>query len=1172
KSSWVNKLGLAATTYPAWTYYFECMIDDDQLQEDLALGKKVPYDLFNMLRFLDSCDFSKVEGWQEIWKKNAYKYMSLESAMAYTAFTDYLAAVDQRAKNMQPMFFLEDGCSVENGVYSGAKGMEPTRMYLNKIYDCDTCNGADNDGGRDIDAEVDPNKPTNEAEGYTNPYMGSGSVLFNNIDKQPECWNSNDNGSTTISLKSVINKMRNQTGEIAGKTMVPFSPDGALYFFVTSKLMFWPKVISSYDGERKYIDNTNIANMPYFYALHGLGLTSLPRFIEQRWAIRDGYYQTGDFFTNPLSGRVSAINANSKIYITAAATGYFGIGNDASGQLSESIFLEAGESYAFTTFAHDEGALLYIYQPGRMSRIDLSEMTLAFHFNDLSKLELAEEITLGGEKHTANTSLNGFNPLSSLVLGNLPFLRILDVSKTSVNSIDAKGCPRMESVIADDTPLTACSIAQTAPLETLALPATMTSLELVNLPSLTYPGGLSLAGMGSVNRLWVEGCPGIDTQGFVMAVCEAGAIRQVRIPDVDMTAGVDVLRRLRQTGATGMDAAGNAYEERGKCSGIAGRWILSELIADKDADGVAGMNTLAAYFPELELMNAQFSMVSYCDAEDDCENISNYDNRTGYLFGKPFVASGHFLRLYERSHAYRGTYDAAQEVMHCRRLSDTDYNFMADGTGVDLTDSSDMGCDFFKHLPAHWYKGVNDFKNQVKYSLRSTTEHEPLSTARRTLRHLLGELQVTKGMSLVMSANSVGTEPVMTADTGMDVYRVDVEGMRQVRWYGVNSGTLGCVFLDGTGRIVSMFRMGVEHGEFDFIAGEDYIFTDVPQGARSFLFTARSGLSADLEVVTTDSASVEAIEPDWVRCRDSLVGIYAMSCDGRRRARSVSGKKASTGTNTHATSGVWTYDEDGNVVPAAPPGLNFTVLDCLNLCASRGKGYHAVSYEQSKDISNLMMELLGTRDMQASCGYGDAWSYTTGTQTISGYYFNGEDTPVSRKINAHGNRTVLNSSTAGGNLIFGIQQWIGCAGEWMGGVVVNASSYGEFMRDRYPETKSTYPLEARWRIYDYATGRERSVQGIDNTSTSNNTVARVRHGRYMDTIAGAMTGDTSLRSTHYTDIQDYSHERCRMVARGGSNHYVTAGGVYSNARNNASFSFANYGSRLAFSGRIVFDD
>ncbi|MCM1297376.1 MAG: hypothetical protein NC311_17700, partial [Muribaculaceae bacterium] len=100
-SSWVQKLGLGRSEYPAWTFYFECMIDDDQLQEDLALGKKVPYDLFNMLRFFNSCDYSKVTGWEKIWRENAYKYMSMESGMAYTAFTDFLAAVDQRAKNMQ---------------------------------------------------------------------------------------------------------------------------------------------------------------------------------------------------------------------------------------------------------------------------------------------------------------------------------------------------------------------------------------------------------------------------------------------------------------------------------------------------------------------------------------------------------------------------------------------------------------------------------------------------------------------------------------------------------------------------------------------------------------------------------------------------------------------------------------------------------------------------------------------------------------------------------------------------------------------------------------------------------------------------------------------------------------------------------------------------------------
>ena len=120
-SSWVDKLGLKQPSYPAWCQYFECMIDDDQLQIDLAMGRKVPYEIFNILRFCNSCDYSKAElaeTWKAIWKAKAWEYMSVQSLMSYYTFTDYRAAVDQQAKNMQPMFFLEDGCQVVDGVYS----------------------------------------------------------------------------------------------------------------------------------------------------------------------------------------------------------------------------------------------------------------------------------------------------------------------------------------------------------------------------------------------------------------------------------------------------------------------------------------------------------------------------------------------------------------------------------------------------------------------------------------------------------------------------------------------------------------------------------------------------------------------------------------------------------------------------------------------------------------------------------------------------------------------------------------------------------------------------------------------------------------------------------------------------------------------------------------------
>lgn len=1161
KSSWVSKLGLAATEYPAWTYYFECMIDNDQLQEDLALGKKVPYDLFNLLRFMDSCDYSKVTGWQTIWKQNAYRYMSLESAMAYTGFTDYLAAVDQRAKNMQPMFFLEDGCSVENGVYSGYKNMEPIRMYLNKVYDCDTCNGADNDGGRDIDAEVDPMKPTDESTGYTNPYMGSGSVLFNNIDGQQECWNSNDLGATTISLKSVINKMRNQTAEIAGRTMVPFSPDGAMYFFVETKLQFWPKVISSYDGERKYIDNTGIANLPYFYALHGLGLTSLPRFIEQRWAIRDGYYQTGDFFTNPLSGRVSAIKTTSKIYITAAATGYFGIGNDASGQLSETVFLEAGQSHAFTTFAHDAGALLYIYQPGRMSKIDLSEMSLAFHFDDLSKLELAEEIILGGEKHTANTSLNGFNALGSIVLGDMPFLRTLDISKTTATSVDAKGCPRVESIIANDTNLTTCNLAQTSPIETLTLPATLTSLELVNLPNLTYPGGLTLASVGNINRLWIEGCTYINTESLVMDVAQAGNIKEVRIPNVNITASVSVLRLLKNANATGLDASGNAYEENNQCSGITGRWILSELIEEGDVDGVAGLNTLNNYFPELTVINSQFSMVIYTDTENECENISNLENSTGYLFGNDFVPSGHVKRLEDMSHAYKGTYNTVTKKMRCERLSDDNYNLMADGTSIDLTDSSGMGYDIWKHIPNHWYKGINDFKNQQKYGCRSINTEEPISTATKITRKNLSELLVEANAALVLSSNQIGDTPTTTLNSAMSVYAINVEGMKQVRWPGINNAELVNVFLDADGKIISHFQMAIAHAQFDFIAGEDYIFCDVPSGAVQFMFMAQTG-SDNQEAIAVDSSSVEAIEPDWVFRKECLVGVYGLGQDGLGRARSISGTKAVVGTGTATTSSEWTYDSNGRVTNlSVPTTLNRTRQDCINLCEMRGEGFHAISYEQSKDLANIIMELVGNRDIQAICGRGCSAGYTTGAQTINGV-----------NINAHGNKTVVNTASNSGNLMFGIQNFVACNYEWMAHVAVNVTSFKDWKAKKCPTEDTSYPLDARWHIYDVQTDTEREVQGINNSSQSGYCIGRVRYGRYMDYVPGKVTNDNSAWNMNYSDAAYYTHGRCRVVGRASYNANAGGGLVYSYANNVSACSSASGGSRLAFSGEIEFAD
>ena len=561
KSSWVQKLidkgEISGDTFPAWTYYFECMVDNDQLAIDYALGKKVPYQLYNMLRFCDTCNKDNDAQWQENWRNNLRLHANPKSVMSYYGFTDYACGKDQQAKNMQPMWFLESGASVTKGVYSP----NALIMYLNKIYDADGVNDKDNDGGCDTDPEVDPGKPSTDT--YTNPFAGWNSILWVCCREQQEVLLVDGN---TIDLRTVIAAMRSCQIEVDGQMMKPFSPDGAIYFYCTKRQLVWPKVVSSYDGYRKYIQYTATSDAIYFYALQGLGLTSLPAFIRTRWRIRDGYYQTGDFFSGVLSGRI-ACGADATITIMAAATGYFGVGNDASGNLSESCYLEAGQSYTFTNFAKDEGALLYIYQADRMSSIDLSALTLSDNF-DFSVMSLVETLVTGGENHVERSM--GYNKLAAYMLGDLPFLTTLDIRNTGAKSLDASKCPRIEHIHTEGSVLENLTLAETSPINDISLPPTMTSLRFVGLPELTYtglsaPSGLQIESMPNVQRLRLETSPKLDAiqmlRDVLASQTESRKLSMLRISNMTLKADGSELLAILEYGVAGMDEDGNRQDK-----------------------------------------------------------------------------------------------------------------------------------------------------------------------------------------------------------------------------------------------------------------------------------------------------------------------------------------------------------------------------------------------------------------------------------------------------------------------------------------------------------------------------------------------------------------------------------------------------------------------------------
>ena len=115
-------------------------------------------------------------------------------------------------------------------------------------------------------------------------------------------------------------------------------------------------------------------------------------------------------------------------------------------------------------------------------------------------------------------------------------------------------------------------------------------------------------------------------------------------------------------------------------------------------------------------------------------------------------------------------------------------------------------------------------------------------------------------------------------------------------------------------------------------------------------------------VLLTDSAELEAIEPDWVEHKPELIGIYQGWVDGMVQGgtpvsglRSISGKVVTRGNNTQTTNATWTYDAAGNPLTLPTNNCNGTAQDFFNLARIRNVHtgvvngeYTTVPYETSK--------------------------------------------------------------------------------------------------------------------------------------------------------------------------------------------------------------------------------
>lgn len=1142
---------------PIWASYYESRYpDDDDLNALYESGKKVPYQLYRELAFCQQCnqnltdnaeengalnedgtekifngagastsielDGTTVAGTKENrllkWQREMHKYFSPYSTNCYIVASDYKATVDQRAKNMMI------------AVYKEADGS--MRYYFNHWYDGDSVDEADNDCFLTIPWDMDG--------ATSHKYQGWDGVMFKQTyalyEKGEGVWTGNtdsEGNPEQLTLGDTARAMR-ATKTDAGLEI--FSPDGCYRYWMTNRILKWPKVVSSFDGERKYIE-TATASENRYPALHGLRLDSLPAFQRKRFAYRDGYYQTSGLYKHQFQARMVGV---CTVTIAAAQDGFFAIGKDNSSSHVESCYLKEGESYTFATInCAEQGTLIYIFGSDKLGTLDLSGGTIKNNTN-FSDCAMLKKLILGGTGYTMSAS---DEYLTTLSLDNNPFIEEIDVRNTALQSLNTTGCPRLKKVYAEGSKLTTFTPAEASPLETLCLPATLKTLLLKNLPKLSYPGRLSVEDMSSITSLVVDGCPLIDGLEILADVCAVATLKSVRVTGISTTKSPELLNKLKTAGTIGIDANGSVMDETGMCSGLTGKWILTELLEDED------INSLKNYYPELELHNSQFTTVVFDDTESDPRNITNLENGTT---GETYEASGHILKIRSRMVPVWGSLNTETGVWEGTRMSNDTYTKYADGTTLNNADTSGDE-DAMMRLPHCWYKGINDFKNEKKYICWSSLTSEPMSTATMVTRDTLSNLLHTEGkyadvQKVTAGTTTVDTDTIWVSNGNYNTYAINVEGMKQVRWPGVNSSRMGGLFVNAAGVVIEVFNFASSKTDIDFVEGE-YIFTNVPENAVTFLFSSNSSNSA-LEAIAVDSSDIEAIEPDWVEHNPCLVGIYHISIDGLGYPRSVSKASVRTGTGTSTTSTEWTYDADGWPTGIASGTLNYTGKDFINLAACRGAGYQLIDLEMSKMLTILYYSLKGTRDAQAECGYGRGSGGTTGYSDSLG----------------NTDSTVLNSID--GNKCLGIESLFGCTWEFMDMVGINITSYAEWRKLGQTDKNSKDPIDAKWHIYDPATKTERVVQGL---SDSGKCILRVKHGRHCDIIASklsSVTSDNTNFDVGYTDGMYYSGARGRVVGR--SHNFASAHGglAFADANGASSLSHSYYGSRLAFRGTI----
>ena len=1067
---------------PNWLKVFEARFpDDDDINAEYEAGTRKPKYLEPLVKWVKS---TQNDGGK--FKAELANWFDVDYLCDYYMFTEIMGCVDQRVKNMMMGFW-----------YDPEKDKVLAYMIF---YDCDTILGVRNDGrlkySWDVDENtVDPELSTEEKTVYA--YAGHDSVLWKNLREQfPE--------ELQAAYRRIRERMSNSTifkmfdDEQSAKFCERIYNLDALNKYVEPKTL---GVEVNQDG--------SVTNVKYSYleAMQGSRKSHRHWWITNRMGLFDARYSTGQYTATDISFKGNSA-AGATVKATPLRDFYFEFRREGDTMVHQKVTKDVEWSYTYNQMANI-GTIFHLYGGEWMKKLDLSAWG-GFTDMSLPTLPVLEELILGSSAKTY--------ALTELVLGTkIPMLRKLEVvNYTNLPSLDLSGCNRLEEVNASGcTKMSTITFAEGALINKLHLPENFQTLVLRSMQYIEWDA-ITFDAKNNLTGLWIENCALIDGKKvFDEMFALKGALKYVRITGINLEGDGSDLKVWYDSGIGGIDAQGITTNTRCK---LVGNYKLTKYL---DEEVYA---KYAERFDELNIRQPQYTMIEFDDTVPDDANISNLDNETGYKFGNTYQTSAHISVIRRNRHRVLGKLKSEGKMVICQ-LHDEDSNYYADAevaaSGTPAKLDSTEG-DVYIYEPHYWYKGINDYLNNKKYSCFSSNEEMPDRPECKVIGYdeIESEKNVREGYKLTVGRQHL--DDAYSQDSNYLVCKVNVFGYKKVRFPTVlGTSMIGSCFTDSGKNVVK--DVFVDSLNNRFVNGM-YIICDVPEGATELNFTIHKYAEFDC-VVLSNSDKIEDMEPDWVEHEPCLVAVFEACTIGSKLYSAATGN-ASVGSLTQS--------------------------DFIYYAKQRG--LQLIDWEMHKDIANLFFAFYGRRDSQDQCGYGQSTEQRNiGTTALLGM----QDTiSYNSDGGAHqtSNAWYVRPNEDGKNvysLIYntncmGYENLYGDKYEWLSGVSL-------------PNTNAQEQYKLLIEMPDGSTRKVKSGT-VDGYCTG------MYHQKYMDVVG--VNSQKGSSTTYYCDVFTSSGTANRVVCRSGS--YSSAGGGVSCAvcGVDSSSTYTNIGSRLAFRGEI----